>query len=119
VAIFSPYPTNSPAFPAIRSGGGGGQGGKGPDNPKAEAGGGGGGGGGRGNAGNPGGAGGGGELAQQPIQLHSIAYRSRRVLQHQSQSHLPEGRSSFPGILSSRKTGWQRENSSKFSRLGG
>jgi hypothetical protein len=57
--------------------------------------------------------------AQQPIQLHSIAYRSRRVLQHQSQSHLPEGRSSFPGILSSRKTGWQRENSSKFSRLGG
>jgi hypothetical protein len=63
--------------------------------------------------------GGGGVLAQQPIQLHSIAYRSRRVLQHQSQSHLPEGRSSFPGILSSRKTGWQRENSSKFSRLGG
>jgi hypothetical protein len=60
VAIFSPYPVNSPAFPAIRSGGGGGAGGRNPSVSSGTGGGGGGGGGGRGNAGNPGGCGGGG-----------------------------------------------------------
>lgn len=60
VAIWSPYPSNSPAFPAIRSGGGGGGGAKQSGSQPSIGGGGGGGGGGRGNAGNAGGSGGAG-----------------------------------------------------------